>query len=313
MDPAVLEQMSKFVIPCLAAGLLACVLIVGVIGRGPDGEVTPGSPFLALALGMGCLVGNAWANERIVPAASATDWLGVVGALGAGAGVFRGEGRRGRTGWVAAAGLALAVCAWLSVRTLADWKDAGLMKAAAPLGVVALGLVVTFGLVRSALALKGRGGWPVAAVGWVAAFAASQVVVIGCSVQNAGFMCAGIAAVFGVAGVCALLTRRVMVGPGLMGAAGVALTGLVFFGVAQGSCRPGPAALYVGLLTVAAWGPALAVKALGERGRGWAGVLACAAPALAAAAASVVISPPFDNGEYSSVPAVAAPVTVGAG
>ncbi|MFT3683493.1 MAG: hypothetical protein QM783_00980 [Phycisphaerales bacterium] len=195
--------------------------------------------------------------------------------------------------------MTLAVGAWLSVRSLHDWKEASAaMKVAAPLGMVVVGLAVTLGLAKSGEVLKGRGGWPAAAVGWVMAFAASQVIIIGCSVQNAAFTAAGIAAVFGVAGVAGLITKRVLTGPGLLAAAGVALTGLVFFGFAQGVGTNGPMALYAGLLTAAAWGPVAAVKVLKERGRGWAGALAAAAPAMAAVGAAVIISPPWGSGEY---------------
>jgi hypothetical protein len=116
-------------------------------------------------------------------------------------------------------------------------------------------------------------------------------------VQNAAFTAAGVAAVFGVVGVAGLITRRVLTGPALLAAAGVALSGLVFFGFAQGSGEKGPMALYAALLTAAAWGPVVAVKVLKERGRGWVGVVAAAVPAMAAVGAAVAISPPWGSGE----------------
>jgi hypothetical protein len=120
------------------------------------------------------------------------------------------------------------------------------------------------------------------------------VILVGCTVPNAAFMAAGAAGMFAVAGVIGLIARRPLAGPGVMAAAGVLLSGLVLFGFAQGSCEKGPAALYCCLLLVAAWGPALAVKVAGDRGRGWLGVVACAVPAFGAVAAAFLISPPFE-------------------
>ncbi|MFT3683494.1 MAG: hypothetical protein QM783_00985 [Phycisphaerales bacterium] len=94
MDPAILEQMSKFIVPAVLAAAVACGLVLLLNKRPPQG-VVEGGIALATALAVGAIAGSAWANSKLTPGTAATEWLGAMGVLGAIAGMARGDRARG--------------------------------------------------------------------------------------------------------------------------------------------------------------------------------------------------------------------------
>ncbi len=293
MDTTVLLSMAKGVAPALIAGLVACIVVI-MQRKGKPVADTGGGWLIALALGVGCAAGAAWSSGSWQPGPSGSTWLPVMALAAALAGLARGEAERAGVVRGGVRAVALGAVAWMTVRSIAGMGIAERIAVIA--GTAVAGSVVCAALERGVRLSAGRaGGWPSAGAGLVCAFAASQVLVIGMTVQTAAWMCAGMAAFFGVCLLVGLATHRPLVGRGALEAAAVLLCGLMVHGWRTGVATDVQAALLAALLVIAALGPAIAAQVLGERGKGWLGLAACAAPALAAVALAVVVRPPpFD-------------------
>lgn len=289
MDTAVMLQLAKVVGPCLVVAVAACAFILGS-RRGSHSDALW---IMTIALGLGAYAGNAVVNGKLFPFGSASEWLGLSALIAAGAALLRGESERPRLGWVAVRALALALIAWLTLRALPEWQKASLAQWSLAIALFALlGSLAAIGFEAATERATGRGGWMTGAIGWVMAFSVSQVIVIGCQVQNAAWLAAGVAAVFGVAAAVGFLTRRRLIGPSLVSAAAIMLCGLLLFAAAYGQGEPKNVVVYAMLLLIAAASPLLMSLVLGERDRGWPTLIACAVPALGAVAAAALITPP---------------------
>ncbi|MDP1662681.1 MAG: hypothetical protein Q8L55_12275, partial [Phycisphaerales bacterium] len=277
----------------LIAGLVACIVVI-VLRKGKPVADAGGGWVVALALGVGCAAGAAWSSGSWRPGPSGTTWLPVMALVAGVAGLARGEGERAGVVRSGVRVVALGAVAWMTVRSIAGMSIAEQVVIMA--GTALVGSAVCAGLERGVrLGAARTGGWPSASTGLVCAFAASQVLVIGMTVQTAAWVAAGMAAFFGVCLVVGVATHRPLVGRGALEAAAVLLCGLMVHGWRTGVATDLQAALFAALLLLASAGPVIAAQVLGERGKGWAGLAACAAPALAAVALAVVVRPPpFD-------------------
>jgi hypothetical protein len=290
VNTEVMMEMAKGVVPVMAAGVVACVLIVLMRKGRPSGD-SSACWVGTLLLGLGAAGGAAWAGGEWKPGPSGTTWLPTMALLAGAAGLVRGERERaGFVGWGTRA-VALAGAAWMTVRSVADMSDTERVVIIA--GLALAGSAVCSGLERSVKeAASKRGGWPGAATGLIVGFAASQVLIIGMEVHAAAWTAAGVSAFFGVCLAVGLVTRRAMVGRGVLAAAGVLLCGLLVHGWQYGNAKGIEVGLYASLLVISAVGPVVAARVMGERGRGWGGVIACAVPAVAAVVLAVIVRPP---------------------
>lgn len=293
MDTSVLVSMAKGVAPALIAALAACIVVI-VLRKGRPVADVRSAWVVALALGLGCAAGAAWSSGSWRPGPSGSTWLPVMALVAGAAGLARGEGERAGVVRSGVRVAALGAVAWMTVRSIAGMSLAEQVVIMA--GTALVGSAVCAGLERGVrLGAARTGGWPSAGTGLVCAFAASQVLVIGMTVQTAAWAAAGMAAFFGVCLVVALATHRPLVGRGALEAAGVLLCGLLVHGWRTGVATDSQAALFASLLVISAAGPVVAAQVMGERGKGWAGLAACAVPALAAVVLAVVVRPPpFD-------------------
>jgi hypothetical protein len=249
----------------------------------------------------------------LVPGASFLTWWPTIALVAMGLGVSTAlVDLNGWVRWPARLAL-LAGVAFASARGLvtnrwklgagdeqfADWGTIGGVL----LGFALLAWAMVAGLERSArpvtsqsssVAYGRSAGWAGVLGGLVVTVATSQVLIIGYKVQSPAFVVTGLAAALGVALGLSLLKPRLTLAHGTMTTLGVLLSVTLLQATLYGQAKEQHAAMYVGLLLLGAWGPAL-VDALNLPLRGWVLGLVRAgatAPALAAVGAAVVISPP---------------------
>lgn len=291
MNADVLLEIVKGVVPAVAAALVACA-VMALVRRGASAQDRRGWWVVVLALGVGCAVGGGWSGGTWMPGVSATSWLCAMALLAGASGLVRGEGEGAGAGrWVLRAA-ALAVAAWMTVRSVAVLS--GTERTLIVAGLAVVGGAVCWGLERLPKDGEGvRGGWVSAATGLVLGFSTCQVLIVGMEVHTAAWMAAGVSAVFGVCLAAELVLRRGFVGRGLMTSAGVLLCGLMVHGsVLRDRASGVEVCVYALLLTLCAVGPAVVTRVLGERGRGWAGLAASAVPGIAAVVMAVIVRPP---------------------
>ncbi|HZW06608.1 MAG TPA: hypothetical protein VFF65_05745 [Phycisphaerales bacterium] len=290
MNTAVIMEVARGVAPGLLLGLVACVAVV-LWRKGRPASDASGSWVAPLLMGVGCAAGAVWLEGNWRPGAGGSSWLPTMALLAGVCGVGRGEGERaGVAQWVARAA-ALGCAAWMTVRSVAGMSPAE--KSVIIAGLALLGSAVCTCLERGVKEAAAKpGAWPAAATVVIVASACSAVLILVAEVHTAAWMAGAVAAFFGACLGVGLATGRAMVGRGPACAAGVLLCGLLVHGWQYGGASDVEVGLLGSLLVVSAAAPVVAPRALGERGRGWGGVVACAVPAAAAMVIAAILRPP---------------------
>lgn len=292
MNAQVMKEVATGVVPAMVAGVIACVLMLLMRKGKPLGDAGAGWVG-TLLLGIGCAASAAWAGEGWRPGPGGVTWLPAMAGVACVAGIVRGDGERACWRRRLIVACALMGVAWMTVRSVPDMSWA--VRLAFMAGAALVGSAVCWGMAQSVRELpeqSGRGGWPAAAVGLIMGFGVSQVLILVTAVHAAAWVAAGVSAFFGVCLAVGWMTRRPLVGRGVLTAAGVLLCGPMLHGAELGNATRLEAGLFAAALLAGALGPAVAARLLKGRGGVWGGVIACAAPAVAAVAVAAILRPP---------------------